>query len=150
MRKLVNFSYSVFLKITFETSYRDGNFKLVLSYFGTHGLRYDKSWRSSTFLAKENCVVASESWLRIFLKASWACVVRYVQEPITQEHASTIGVCDNCPPLKEVINTPWPQLDRDQEAWVGGDTWHQSGALSKGQRGVMQGSVSCRMCFPEI
>ena len=72
------------------------------------------------------------------------------QEPITQEHASTIGVCDNCPPLKEVINSPWPQLDRDQEAWVGGDTWHQSGALSKGQRGVMQGSVSCRMCFPEI
>ena len=44
------------------------------------------------------------------------------QEPITEEHASTIGVCDNCPPLKEVINSPWPQLARDQEARVRGDT----------------------------
>ena len=30
----------------------------------------------------------------------------YDQEPITEEHPSTIGVCDNCPPLKEVINSP--------------------------------------------
>ena len=28
------------------------------------------------------------------------------KEPITEEHPSTIGVCDNCPPLKEVINSP--------------------------------------------
>ena len=55
------------------------------------------------------------------------------QEPITEEHASTIGVCDNCPPLKEVINSPWPQLARDQEVWVGGDTCRQSAAFSKGQ-----------------
>ena len=32
--------------------------------------------------------------------------IRSYQEPITEEHPSTIGVCDNCPPLKEVINSP--------------------------------------------
>ena len=32
--------------------------------------------------------------------------IRVNQEPITEEHPSTIGVCDNCPPLKEVINSP--------------------------------------------
>ena len=57
------------------------------------------------------------------------------QEPIREEHGSTIGVCYNCPSLKEVINSPWPQPARDQEAWVGGDlvTRQQSAALNKGQ-----------------
>ena len=41
LRKLANFIYSVFLKITFKTSNRDGNFKLVFSYFGTPGFHYD-------------------------------------------------------------------------------------------------------------
>ena len=59
--------------------------------------------------------------------------IQQYQEPIREEHASTIGVCDNCPPLKEVINSPWPQLVRDQEAWIGGDTRRQSAAFSKGQ-----------------
>ena len=34
LRKLANFINSVFLKITFEISHKDGNFKLVVSYFG--------------------------------------------------------------------------------------------------------------------
>ena len=42
------------------------------------------------------------------------------QEPIREEHANAIGVCNNCPPLKEVINSPTPQPARDPEAWVGG------------------------------
>ena len=41
MRKLVNFICNVSLKITFEKSIRDRNFKLVFSYFGTPGLHYD-------------------------------------------------------------------------------------------------------------
>ena len=28
----------------------------------------------------------------------------YIQEPIREEHASTTGICDNCPPL----NSSWP------------------------------------------
>ena len=40
LRKLANFIYSVFLKITFETCNTDGNFKLAVSYFGTPGLHY--------------------------------------------------------------------------------------------------------------
>ena len=82
----------------------------------------------------------------VYIDASWHAFVHWcLQEPIREAHAST----NNCPPRKEVINSPWHQLARDQEAWVGGDTWHQSAALSKGQ-GVMQGSISYRMRCPEI
>ena len=38
--------------------------------------------------------------------------------------AATTGVSDMCPPLKEVINSSWPQVAKDQETWVGGNTCH--------------------------
>ena len=94
----------VTLRYDFELGFQGQISKTPYIVIPTVILTLDRPWpwtRIVKLKLSKSYISATEGPLDIERKA-----YEYDQEPITEEHPSTIGVCDNCPPLKEVINSP--------------------------------------------